>query len=1047
MSGLTLTGSAAGNYTLSQPTGLSNNITALGVTISSGITANGKPYDGTTTATISSNNVVLAGVLAGDVSNVKLSTNGYVANFVTPNVGTGIGVMVSGLTLTGSAAGNYTLSQPTGLSNNITALGVTISSGITANGKPYDGTTTATISSNNVVLAGVLAGDVSNVQLSTNGYVANFVSPNVGTGIGVTVSGLTLTGSAAGNYTLSQPTGLSNNITALGVTISSGITANGKPYDGTTTATISSNNVVLAGVLAGDVSNVKLSTNGYVANFVSPNVGTGIGVTVSGLTLTGSAAGNYTLSQPTGLSNNITALGVTISSGITANGKPYDGTTTATISSNNVVLAGVLAGDVSNVKLSTNGYVANFVSPNVGTGIGVTVSGLTLTGSAAGNYTLSQPTGLSNNITALGVTISSGITANGKPYDGTTTATISSNNVVLAGVLAGDVSNVKLSTNGYVANFVSPNVGTGIGVTVSGLTLTGSAAGNYTLSQPTGLSNNITALGVTISSGITANGKPYDGTTTATISSNNVVLAGVLAGDVSNVKLSTNGYVANFVSPNVGTGIGVTVSGLTLTGSAAGNYTLSQPTGLSNNITALGVTISSGITANGKPYDGTTTATISSNNVVLAGVLAGDVSNVKLSTNGYVANFVSPNVGTGIGVTVSGLTLTGSAAGNYTLSQPTGLSNNITALGVTISSGITANGKPYDGTTTATISSNNVVLAGVLAGDVSNVKLSTNGYVANFVSPNVGTGIGVTVSGLTLTGSAAGNYTLSQPTGLSNNITALGVTISSGITANGKPYDGTTTATISSNNVVLAGVLAGDVSNVQLSTNGYVANFVSPNVGTGIGVTVSGLTLTGSAAGNYTLSQPTGLSNNITALGVTISSGITANGKPYDGTTTATISSNNVVLAGVLAGDVSNVKLSTNGYVANFVSPNVGTGIGVTVSGLTLTGSAAGNYTLSQPTGLSNNITALGVTISSGITANGKPYDGTTTATISSNNVVLAGVLAGDVSNVQAFNERVCGKLCEPERGYGDWSDGERIDADRKCGRELHAEPADGIEQ
>jgi hypothetical protein len=1019
VSGLTLTGSAAGNYTLSQPTGLSNNITALGVTISSGITANGKPYDGTTAATISSNSVVLAGVLAGDVSNVKLSTNGYVANFVSPNVGTGIGVTVSGLTLTGSAAGNYTLSQPTGLSNNITALGVTISSGITANGKPYDGTTAATISSNSVVLAGVLAGDVSNVKLSTNGYVANFVSPNVGTGIGVTVSGLTLTGSAAGNYTLSQPTGLSNNITALGVTISSGITANGKPYDGTTAATISSNNVVLAGVLAGDVSNVKLSTNGYVANFVSPNVGTGIGVTVSGLTLTGSAAGNYTLSQPTGLSNNITALGVTISSGITANGKPYDGTTTATLSSNNVVLAGILAGDVSNVKLSTNGYVANFVSPNVGTGIGVTVSGLTLTGSAAGNYTLSQPTGLSNNITALGVTISSGITANGKPYDGTTAATISSNSVVLAGVLAGDVSNVKLSTNGYVANFVSPNVGTGIGVTVSGLTLTGSAAGNYTLSQPTGLSNNITALGVTISSGITANGKPYDGTTAATISSNNVVLAGILAGDVSNVKLSTNGYVANFVSPNVGTGIGVTVSGLTLTGSAAGNYTLSQPTGLSNNITALGVTISSGITANGKPYDGTTAATISSNSVVLAGVLAGDVSNVKLSTNGYVANFVSPNVGTGIGVTVSGLTLTGSAAGNYTLSQPTGLSNNITALGVTISSGITANGKPYDGTTTATLSSNNVVLAGILAGDVSNVKLSTNGYVANFVSPNVGTGIGVTVSGLTLTGSAAGNYTLSQPTGLSNNITALGVTISSGITANGKPYDGTTAATISSNSVVLAGVLAGDVSNVKLSTNGYVANFVSPNVGTGIGVTVSGLTLTGSAAGNYTLSQPTGLSNNITALGVTISSGITANGKPYDGTTTATLSSNNVVLAGILAGDVSNVKLSTNGYVANFVSPNVGTGIGVTVSGLTLTGSAAGNYTLSQPTGLSNNITALGVTISSGITANGKPYDGTTTATLSSNNVVLAGILAGDVSNVKLSTNGYVANFVSPNVGTG----------------------------
>jgi hypothetical protein len=416
---------------------------------------------------------------------------------------------------------------------------------------------------------------------------------------------------------------------------------------------------------------------------------------------------------------------------------------------------------------------------------------------------------------------------------------------------------------------------------------------------------------------------------------------------VSNVKLSTNGYVANFVSPNVGTGIGVTVSGLTLTGSAAGNYTLSQPTGLSNNITALGVTISSGITANGKPYDGTTTATLSSNNVVLAGILAGDVSNVKLSTNGYVANFVSPNVGTGIGVTVSGLTLTGSAAGNYTLSQPTGLSNNITALGVTISSGITANGKPYDGTTTATLSSNNVVLAGILAGDVSNVKLSTNGYVANFVSPNVGTGIGVTVSGLTLTGSAAGNYTLSQPTGLSANIASRTVTV---LTV---PSPVITSVGLTNGIVTIAwNSVPGGMYRVQYNNNlnGTTWSNLSPDV------VATGLTATQT---NFVGSLPQQFYRILV-----LNPGLIANNKIYDGTTTATLSSNNVVLAGVLAGDTANVTLSTNGYVANFASPNVGTGIGVTVSGLTLTGSAAGNYTLSQPVGLSASITPAVLTVS-----------------------------------------------------------------------------------
>jgi hypothetical protein len=227
----------------------------------------------------------------------------------------------------------------------------------------------------------------------------------VGASKAVTVSGLTLTGSAAGNYTLTQPSGLTANISNLTVTVTSGITANNKPYDGTTTATISSNNVVLSGVLAGDTANVVLSTNGYTASFTTASAGTGKAVTVSGLTLTGSAAGNYTLTQPSGLTANISNLTVTVTSGLTANNKPYDGTTTATISSNNVALSGVLAGDTANVVLSTNGYTASFATASVGTSKAVTVSGLTLTGSAAGNYTLTQPTGLTANLTAAPLTV------------------------------------------------------------------------------------------------------------------------------------------------------------------------------------------------------------------------------------------------------------------------------------------------------------------------------------------------------------------------------------------------------------------------------------------------------------------------------------------------------------------------------------------------------------------------------------------------------------------------------------------------------------------
>jgi hypothetical protein len=77
-----------------------------------------------------------------------------------------------------------------------------------------------------------------------------------------------------------------------------------------------------------------------------------------------------------------------------------------------------------------------------------------------------------------------------------------------------------------------------------------------------------------------------------------------------------------------------------------------------------------------------------------------------------------------------------------------------------------------------------------------------------------------------------------------------------------------------------------------------------------------------------------------------------------------------VVLGGILPADAGNVSLFTNAYTAVFASPDAGTAISVTVSGLSLDGSAAGNYILIQPTGLSANImapvTVTGITMQSG---------------------------------------------------------------------------------
>ena len=67
----------------------------------------------------------------------------------------------------------------------------------------------------------------------------------------------------------------------------------------------------------------------------------------------------------------------------------------------------------------------------------------------------------------------------------------------------------------------------------------------------------------------------------------------------------------------------------------------------------------------------------------------------------------------------------------------------------------------------------------------------------------------------------------------------------------------------------------------------------------------------------------------------------------------------------------------------------VGTGKAVTVIGVTLSGGDAGNYTVSQPSGLAADITAKNLTIS-GALANNKEYDGNTTATVDFTRATLA---------------------------------------------------------
>jgi hypothetical protein len=124
-------------------------------------------------------------------------------------------------------------------------------------------------------------------------------------------------------------------------------------------------------------------------------------------------------------------------------------------------------------------------------------------------------------------------------------------------------------------------------------------------------------------------------------------------------------------------------------------------------------------------------------------------------------------------------------------------------------------------------------------------------------------------------------------------------------------------------------------------------------VGTNKPVTVSGLALDNNAGTNYTVTQPTNVTGNITPAGLTVS-GVTAVNKLYDGTTVATLSGT-AVLVGTISGD--DVSLVTSNETAAFADPGVGTGKPVTVIGYFVTGLDSTNYTLAQPAGLTADIT------------------------------------------------------------------------------------------
>lgn len=183
-------------------------------------------------------------------------------------------------------------------------------------------------------------------------------------------------------------------------------------------------------------------------------------------------------------------------------------------------------------------------------------------------------------------------------------------------------------------------------------------------------------------------------------------------------------------------------------------------------------------------------------------------------------------------------------------------------------------------------------------------------------------------------------------------ITAKSVTIDGVTVEPSKTYDGTTDATI-----VTGGTLSANFDGNDLRIVTGSAAYDGKNVGTGKTVSFSGFSLEGDAAENYTLaSQPAGTTADITVRTVTVE-GLHIQDKLYDGTDRAEYDGE-PTLGNAVSGDhVALVK-----GTPSFTSIRTAEDIAIRFTEFSLTGADAGNYALTQPTGITASILPYALT-------------------------------------------------------------------------------------
>ena len=294
------------------------------------------------------------------------------------------GVLPTGFTLSGAVitkannvdAGTYNIAisatNGTGTDTKtlvwtITPKPLTITSVFGAN-KVYDGTTSATLTGT-PTLAGVVFSD----DVSVSGTpVSNFANKDVGNLKAITTTGYTLAGTKAANYSVSQPTGLSANITSKVLSITAPTIAS-KVYNGSAVS-----GAVTVGTISGfvGIETVTATASGLYAD---ANAAIGKTATITYVLANGTNGGlatNYSLATGTGIGDitkanpvyTVAAIGVNVGGTYTLPGANVTSTSDGTFS----------------YSITNNGF-ATLIGSTIN-GIGVGSETLTVNQAESTNY-------------------------------------------------------------------------------------------------------------------------------------------------------------------------------------------------------------------------------------------------------------------------------------------------------------------------------------------------------------------------------------------------------------------------------------------------------------------------------------------------------------------------------------------------------------------------------------------------------------------------------------------------------------------------------------